>query len=528
MARVLTNHSAFAVARQESRGVLGADPDWFGLEPNSIGDAGAEITTTPRNPISKLRQRRKGTVTDLDSAFSYEADLTMDLIHRFTDCLVMADAGNADLTFRGAPATSSGYTIPAATADQAQKIRWVSGGPATLVYARGYQAAANNGLKPITADVAAAGVLITVAGNSAETPPTNAEVSVAGIRAEAGDLAVTVTAGIATLTSGNGSSVNPLNFTHLGVKVGQRIHIGGLTSTNRFFGAGPIVSFGSGRIRTIEAGTMTLDKLDATLITSDGTTTGAGGTEVAVDLLYGRFYRNVPVDSSEFLEQYLQFESEYPNLYETDPPTPVAEPDGYEYSLDNLLDEWVFNFAGQDKATCELSFVGTDTEPPVDGASRKTNADSPISPLFTEAINTSADFVRLRIADVDDDGLTTDFKDTTITVRNNVSPEKVLGVLGARYMNTGNFEVDVESTVLFTNAEVPARIRENTTVSMDWTIQNDDGAAAYDVPSGTLGDGSKEFPTDESIRVAVTLQAFVDSFFGTSFSCSLFPVYPTS
>lgn len=526
MARVLTNNTALAFARQTSRGVLGGSPVWESLEPNSIGKFGPEIATTPRNPISKNRQRRKGTITDLDSAFDYEADLTIDLITKFMPNFLMSSPTNADLTFRGAPATSGGYTIPAATAAQGAKIRYTAAGPITLVYARGYAITGNNGLKPVSADTATSGVLIAVAGNAAETPPTNAEVSVAGIRAESGDLAVAVSGGIATLTSGHGSSVTPIDFTTLGLTVGQRMHVGGLTTTNRFYGVGPVVSYGSGRIRTIAAGTVTLDKIDATLIASDGTADGAGGAEKVVDLLYGRFYRNVAVDHASFLEQYLQVEAEYPNLYETDPVSGVAQPNGYEYSLDNLANQLELNMPGQDKATATIGFIGTDTPAIVDGASRKTNASTPIAPLFTEAINTSAAFLRLRIADVDDTGLTSDFKDVKVTINNNVSPEKVLGLLGARYMNTGNFEIDVEATALFTNAQIPARIRANTTVSMDWLLSNADGAAHFDIPSMTMGSDGKDFPENESVKIALKCEAFGDSFFGSSLGVSLFPVYP--
>jgi hypothetical protein len=529
MGRVLTNNTATAVAKEESRGVLPVSPVWKSLEPNDLTDVGAELTTVPRSPISKNRQRRKGVITDLDSSFGYACDMTLDLLVDFIEGFLYATSTNNDLTFVAAPATASGYTIPAATAAQAAKLQFTAAGPSSLVYGKGYANAANNGLKILTADTGLAGVLITVAGNVAETPPTNAEVSIAGIRAEAGDLAITVSAGVGTLTSGNGASVTPINFTTLGLTVGQSIHVGGLLAANRFgatVGAGSNDSFGRARIRTIAAGALSLDKLDPTLLTSDGTDTGSAGAEVSVDLLFGRFIRNVPVDDAAYLEQYFQFELEVPNLYETDPPTPVAEPNGYIYAIGNLSNELVWELPLTDKSTATVGFIGTDTENPVDGASRKTNAATPIAPLFTGAFSTSTDIARLRLADVDDTGLSTDFKDLTATLNNNVGPEKVLGVLGARFLNNGNFEVDVDATVLFTDPEVPARIRDNTTVTLDWLVKNDDGAIFTDIPSLSMGSDGYEFPVNESVRLALTCTAFVDTFFGTSLSVSLFPVYP--
>jgi hypothetical protein len=530
MGQTQTNNTALAYAIQESRGVLGGSPTWKSLEPNGEIEIGAQITTVARNPISKNRQRRKGTVTDLDSTFGYEADTTIDVLVDFLEAYFFSTAVNADLTFRGAD-VSSGYTIPAATASQAARLQFTSGGPISLVYAAGYANEVNNGLKPLSADTATSGTSIAVAGTTAETAPANAEVSIAGIRCEAGDLAVSISSGVATLTSNNNSVTNDVDFTTLGLTVGQRIHVGGMTAANRFgsTAAGDGTrSYGSGRIRTIAATTMTLDKLDATLVASDGTDDGTAGTIVPVDLLFGRFVRNVSTTSSEYLTRWIQFEAEWLNLYETDPPTPVAEPNGYEYALDNLADEMSWEMPLTNKSTITFGFVGTDAEAPVDGASRKTNADSPIEPLFTGAFNTSSDFLRLRVADTDDDGLTSDFKDVTATFRNNVTPEKVLGFLGARYMNLGNFEVDIEATALFTSPDVIARIRANTTVTMDWTLLNDDGAVAVDIPSMTIGDGARELPVNESIRVALACEAFQDSFFGTSASASLFPIYPAS
>ncbi len=216
----------------------------------------------------------------------------------------------------------------------------------------------------------------------------------------------------------------------------------------------------------------------------------------------------------------------YPNLFETDPPTPVAEPDGFGYVTGAFASQLTWNMPLTDKSTATFAFIGRNAEEPVDNASRKTDASTARDPLFTGALNTSTDFFRLRIEDVDETGLTSDFKDMTMVWNNNVSPEKVLGLLGARFMNTGNFDVDIETQALFTNPLVPARIRSNATVSMDFLMRNDDGAIAVDLPSGTLGSDGKEFPVNETVRINLTFQAFVDPILNTSLGVSLFPVFP--
>lgn len=515
MARVLTNSTSLQVARQEAFNTLGASPSWELLEPNGSITFGASIKTEARKPISKNRQRRKGSTVDLDSEVGFEADLTLDALLRFADGFCFARPVNYDLTFRAAPATGTSdvFTVPALTAAQAGKLQWVSGGAASLLWAVGYVNGGNNGLHVLSADPATSGTSLTVAASTlvTETPPANAEVSVCGIRASADDLSITVSAGIATLTS-----AADINFTTIGLTVGQTVHIGGVTGANQF-------SAGAGfaRVRTLAAATATFDNLDADLATD----TGSGET---VDLLFGRFVRNVTVGSSEFLEQYYQFEAGFEDLYETTPPTPVANPDGFEYALDNLANQLVFGFPLTNLAKFTPGFIGTDTEPAVDNASRKTNAATPLQPLFTAPFNTSADYARLRIADADETGLTTDFKDWTLTLNNNGSGEKVQGFLGSKFINTGSFDVGIEGTLLFTSPLVTARIRSNATIQMGVIMQNSDGAFALDIPAGTLGDGSRDYAINESVKVKLALEAFQHPTLGTSIGISFFPVTPTS
>jgi hypothetical protein len=82
--------------------------------------------------------------------------------------------------------------------------------------------------------------------------------------------------------------------------------------------------------------------------------------------------------------------------------------------------------------------------------------------------------------------------------------------------------------LLFTNADVVTRVRENTRVSMDFSIRNDDGAVLVDIPSMTLGGGDREFPVNESILINSTGQAYGDTTFGNSIGVSLFPYVPSS
>lgn len=503
MGRVLTNNTSLSYAIETALGVAGTD--WRVLEPNDIDSFGTEITTVARDPISRNRQRRKGTVTDLDSAVEFSHDLTLAAFSDFIEGFVFAVSRNKDLEFTGSDAGASGYTVPALNATQAGKLLYTAGGPISILFARGYINSDNNGLKLLAGAAAATDTELDVAGLATETAPPNAIVEIAGVRAEEGDLALAISGNQGTLTSGNNASLNAIDFTELGLTVGQFIHIGGVDAANQF-----PTGAGFARIRSIAGQELLLDKLGDNLAAH-------AGADVTVDLLFGQFIRNVPVDNADFLERSFQFELASPNLM-------PAGATGYEYSVGNFCDALQFELPLTNKATMAIGFIGTDTEVPTD--IRKSGAGDAINPVKTGAFNTSADIARLRVIDVDEEGLTTDFKSLNLTLNNNVSPEKVLGQLGARYMNTGNFEVDLEAQILFTEPAVIEAIRTNQTVGLDFSIRNDDGAIYVDIPSMTLGGGDREMPRNESVMMNLTGEAFGDPILGTSLSVSTFPVLP--
>lgn len=505
MSRVLTNKTTLAYAIEDSLGVLPGTPIWNILEPNSIGAYGATITTVARSPISKKRQRRKGAITDLDSAVEWEGDATLDHMIAFAEGFAFSTGVNQDLNFRGADTTATAYTVPALSAGQAAKLHWTAGGPISLMHSAGYATAGNNGVHPLTAQPVTTDTDIDVSGLAIETAPSNATADIAGIRAELGDLDITVTGSAVVITSGNNGASNNIDFTTLGLTPGQFIHVGGLTGSEQF-------SAGAGycRVKVIAAGQLDCDKPDAALATDPG----AGET---IDLLFGRFIRNVDTDSAEYLERSFQFELTYPDL-----DNPAA--DMYEYAKGNFCNSLTLTMPLTDKATIAFGMIGTDTLVPT--ASRDPEGGNALEPLHTGAFGTTSDCTRLRIAELDESSTYTDFKSLTLTLNNNASPEKVLCTLGAKFMNTGNFEVDVESQLIFSDVGVASAVRNNTTVTIDFGLKNDDGAMFFDIPATTLGGGDREFPVNESVLINSTAEAFEDPDLGTSIGISFFPVVP--
>jgi hypothetical protein len=497
MSRQLTNNISLAYSVEATFGVLNPSGEWILLEPNDISTFGATITTVSRNPISRTRQRRKGTVVDLDSAAEFEHDLTKEVFINFAEGFVFANFLGVQLE-RPTATTTLAFTVPA--------------GPTLvvddLVFAVGFADAVNNGLHVVNAVPSATSVPVvtTLVADAVIATEENATLEVCGRRGTLSDLDLDVTGTVATLTSAVAE-----DFTTMGLELGQLIHIGGVLQANQFDSAGAGMQ-GYMRLTSISALVLVGDKVSSTLSTDDG----VGDT---VDILFGRFLKNVATDDGDFVERSYQFEAAYTTLGAGDTPR-------FEYSLGNFANTMALALPLADKALVTFGFIGTDTDVPT--AVRATNAATPTVTRQTAAYNTSADILRLRILQLDETGITTCFKDVTLTLGNEVTPEKCLATLGALFMNTGNFLVDLEGQILFTDEAVATAVRDNETVSMDILLRNEDGALSIDIPAMTLGGGDKEFPVNESVLMNLTGEAFGDPTLDTSIGISLFPVVPAA
>lgn len=509
MGRVQTNSIGLAYAREETPGVLPAQPKWRGLEPNQINNFGADIKTVARDPISKSRQRRKGSVVDLDSPLEFDADLTISHFRDFIESFCYSVAIGPD-SYEAGAATVTGYTVPALSVAQAGRLIYGAAGAAvSLIYARGYANAENNGLKPVTAAHANGATEIKAAGNVAEAVAADklVEVAIAGVRGAAGDLEI----------DANGDLISTvLDFTTLGLTVGQTIHIGGTDVTNRFF---EVENFGLARVTAIAAHKLTLDRRAQDYVPDDGTDDNSGGAGLRIDILFGQFVRNVDVDHADYREITNQIELSAPNLG-------TAGATNYEYATGNYADQLAVTIPLTEKATVKFGFVGLDTVPP--SAARATNAADAKEPVQTGAFGTASDIARLRLMKIDETGLSTDFKSLTVTFKNNAAGEKVLGKLGNKYVNAGQFQIDIEAEMLFTEPAVIAAIRANQTVGIDFTVRNDDGGIHFDIPSATIGGGKRNFRANESVTLNSTVMAFQDAVLGTSVGVSIFPVLPAN
>ena len=493
MSQVKTNNVTLAAARESATlGTLPSPAEWFTLEPNDITGFGATVTTVARNPISKNRQARKGTTTDVDSGVTFEGDLTMEHLLGFIEGFMFAQANgpiawadDAHESFAVSSCDVDSYTVEDAS------TTLIVG---DLVYSRGWLTSANNGVKtvngvPSATDVPVAETLVI------ETAPQKARLEVCGFAFVTGDLGPVVSGTTATITA------SAAELDNKSLTVGQYVKFAGW--------AGTAANNGYARIKSIANKIITLDK-------AEGFATEAA-TGLDVIMYFGKFIRNVDVDDADYIERSFQFELTAPDLVAVGTP-------GYEYAEGNLCNEMGFNLPLADKAGLSFGFIGTNT--PVPTSTRQTDAGDALDPGQVVAFNTSADIAQLRVQQTDETEITSYFKELTLTLGNGITPEKVLGTVGAAFMNVGNFDVTFESKIVYTDLAIPTAIRTNETLTMNFILKNEDGAMMVDLPSLTMGDGAKEFEVGSSVKLNTPGVAFEDTTLGTSVSFSLFPYIP--
>lgn len=495
MGAVNTNSVSLAYIEETEFGQLPSTGVAEYLEPNEISDYGADISTTARNPISKDRQNKKGTISDLSSTVSFSGDTTVSLLLAFLEGAMYSTWKKRGAWFQGeisASNTQAGFSIKRNQLEQPLKV-------GTILFCRGFVNSANNGLKIVAAD-STTSVIKTQDGSSFvdEDAPLGASVFVVGYQGTAGSIGVN--------SQGNLTS-SGFNWTDLDLEIGSAIYVGGMGSSTSFAQA---KNAGLARIRGIYDNLLVIDKCNETFQEDDG-------TEKTIQIFFGWFLRNVPTDHELFKQRTFSFELNYPGLAED------GVEDGYEYSLGNLINTLELSLPLNDKSTTSITTFGKDVEPITESRKGWTFKN----PIFTEAFSTPNDFLRLRLQNVDETGLTTFFKDATLTINNNASGENVLGKLGPAFVNYGNFDVSLETSAVFTNKDVTSKIRNNCTVTCDFCLYNNDGAFYFDIPAMTLGDGNREFPVNEKVKIALSSNAYGDTALGYTISQTFFPYLPS-
>ena len=479
--KIDSNITGLAYAAEASLGVLPGSPAWKRLEPNSYNDFGGEVTTVAPNPINPSRQRKKGSVTDLDASGGFNHNLTFYNLQDLLEGVFFADMrekGKQTVTDVDEDTTNPDVYSIAATAG------FLVG---SLIKGFNFTNSANNGLNVITTVNTDTSVEVADGQLVTETPPATAYIQVVGFRSASGDIDVDASGDLPKLTS------TALDFTTLGLVVGQWIYVGGDLTANQFSTA---ANNGFKRVRKIEENALTLDKSVQAMQTEANTTK-------LVDIYFGDVLRNESgtsiVRKSFHLERTL-------GAPDDSSPSDIQS----EYLKGAIPNEFTLNIPTANLVNTDFTFVAIDHQ-------QQDAGDGPLqssvtSPQSAEVYNTSSDFSRIKMATVSDTSeaptaLFAFITEATITINNNLSPNKAVGTLGAFDVTAGTFQVSGNITAYFGNISAVQAVRNNSDITLDMAIVKNNQGIVIDIPLVSLGDGRLNVEQDQPITLPLSMDA---------------------
>ena len=465
-------------------GGLGGTPAWYLLNPNSYSDYGGEIVTVAPNPINPSRQRRKGVTTDLNASGGFNHNLTYENLTN-----LMQGVFFADIRATGEELVTA-VDLDTVNDDEYEVALTAGFIVGNLIIGRGFAAAANNALNQVTAIVTDVSVEVADGQLVADAAPAaGADIKVVGYEFTSADASIDATGDLPFLTS----AADIADFTTLGLVAGQWVYIGGDVAGDEFATA---ANNGYKRIRSITAGAITFDKSDLAMVTE-------ATPAVTIQLFYGDVLRNESgtaiVRRSYNLERLL-------GAPDDASPAQVQS----EVLIGAVANEFTLNVPQAELASADITFVATDNAQNTGPTGPKQTAVS----AFRQAseYNTSSDVGRIRLAvvsDVDEapTALFAFVTEATITINNNVTPNKAVGVLGSFEVTAGTFEVSGSLTAYFSNVTAITSVRNNANVTLDINFTKDNTAMIYDLPLISLGDGRLNIEIDQPITLPLTTDA---------------------
>lgn len=390
------------------------------------------------------------------------------------------NAGVADSIITAVVASSDTYTVNTGAA-------FVAG---HLVFASGFDNAANNGLFVAQTGTSATSVAAPASPGLVDeaAPPGAAVLRVVGFQGAAADLA-------ATTVGGNGLTSTALNFTTLGLNVGEWVLVGGVAA-NTFFATA--ASNGWCRISAISANRLSFDRVP----TGFATDTGTGKT---IQVFTGDFLKNGSTQrSNTFERQYLDH-------------SPVT----YEYIRGQVLDTLAINVPQQEKVTFTKTYMGSDG---VVATSRVSGATD-LAASTGDVLNSSSNVGRLGFDGASIAG-SVFMSEITLSIANNLRRQNAVGSIGAIGIGAGELNITGSMNTYFGDKSILDKVMNNTLTSLDFRVGRADGAKpqiVFDLPSIKLSSGSPSVSgKNADVMLNANYQAIKSATYGYTISVGRF------
>jgi hypothetical protein len=449
-------------------------PVWRSLSPNSYSDFGGEVVKVSPNPINQSRQRRKGVTTDLNASGGINSNLTFSSLTSMMQGVMFADI------------REKGYEEPSAVTGTVFEVASTTGFlVGSLIKGQDFTNIGNNALQVASAIVSDTSVA--AAATTAEaSPPSTANIRVVGFEATTADLDVDNSGTLPAITS------SALDFTTLGIVPGQWVFVGGDLSVEKFVNA---ANNGFKRVRTIAANRLTFDKSDLTMVPETG-------SSLDIRLFFGDVLRNetgaLIKRRSYNVERLLGAPDDSSSNIQT------------EVLVGAVPNEFTLNVPSADLLNADITWMATDNLQR--DAATGPKQSSVINPFVSKEYNTSSDISRIRLSTVSDTdaapaALFAFVTEATVSINNNVTPNKAVGTLGAFDVTAGTFAVSGSLTAYFSNVSAVLAVRNNSDVSLDIGFVRDNQGMIFDLPLISLGDGRLSIEIDQPITLPLSTEA---------------------
>jgi hypothetical protein len=468
-----SNATGLRIVEEASFKTLPGSPVWEPLEPNDYGDFGATVVTTPRNPINPSGQRRKGPVTDLDVVANFSTDVTQASMRFLLPGILWSTWDEATSFGGGGEITAVDGVADEYEGTNIQNSFQVG----NLIFGSGFTNAGNNGLKRVISVAGPNAVGVAESLTAEASPPNAAKVKIVGFQGTAGDIDVDAAGANPALTS------TSLDFTTLGLNIGEWIHIGGDGAAFQFSNA---VNNGFARVSSIATNRLEFDKTQNVMVTEPSTTE-------TIQIFIGDSIHNED-DSANIIRRSFQLERDLSEA-------------GFEYVVGGYLASAQVNIGQASKVTMDVSVLAAEHESVVNG-SRKSGTFPAIPEA--NAYNTTSDFPRLRIATSDDQSTTplvTFVTETQLNMGFGLTANKAVANLGAISVSRGELDIGGSLTGYFNDINILSAIRNNNDVTYDFAMVLDNAGLYFDIPLMSLSGGNLQVSPNEPVRVPVDQSA---------------------
>ncbi len=362
-----------------------------------------------------------------------------------------------------------------------------------LVLTEGFNTSANNKVSRVESSSSTTVVFPALNFTAEAAVPVGAKARVVGFRGASADL-------VATVTGGNAITSTALDFTTLGISVGEWVRIGDGTAGNSFATA---ALNGWARVSAITATRLSFD------IVPSGWTADAG-TGKTISVFTGDFLTNgSTMRSNTFERQYLDH-----------------SPATYEYFKGQVLNVMTVQLATQSVVAVVKSYIGAAAAV----ASSRVSGATDTAAATYDVMNTSSD-----VAELDMDGVAITgpnfVMSATININNNLRQQNAIGSLGAVGIGKGEFNVTLSQfQTYFGSRDVYDKIIANTAFGFQTRLESpSSGKESYmlDLPRCKLQTGAPQVSgKNADVMLDGTAQAIMHQTLGYTMSVGRFWLLP--